>query len=452
MNHPIFGDIASSQSGDMIGRAQLPFFAGFDIVAAAPAGARQAATRPGEVGLHLVIDAGHVPTARQEAAYAQFLQHRDAICQGVLRAVFDYYQAHWGSWRSGDPTYDLALPELHAAEGLNRVIRPTNLFVFDDGTAASALLGFCFACTWDGEHGLGVLVRDGRVIAIGENQIAWSGPDAGSPYPLTGAAARSAGQQQAIAASKASARICIARAKALGAVVTENYNTDRPTPQLGIDFKHGPITDSDLGAIRDCPNLGTLNLAGTQVTDVGLQELRRLEDLETLDLSGTRITEAGLQSLCGLKRLKRLHLAGTALGDVGVQALIALESLAVLNLANTNVSDAGVADLPQLRQLQHLELAGTAVTDAGLLKLGGLQALVTLDLGSTAITDAGLHAVPALKSLRYLTLSNTQVTDASLVQLSKLPGLRTLKLQGVAATDRGVAELQRALPKVQIMR
>jgi hypothetical protein len=38
------------------------------------------------------------------------------------------------------------------------------------------------------------------------------------------------------------------------------------------------------------------------------------------------------------------------------------------------------------------------------------------------------------------------------VQLSKLPGLRTLKLQGVAVTDRGVAELQRALPKVQIMR
>jgi Leucine-rich repeat (LRR) protein len=452
MNHPIFGDIARSQSGDLIGRAHVPFFAGFDIVAAAPAGARQPATRPGEVGLCLVSDAGHVPTARQEAAYAQFLQHRDVICQGVLRAVFEYYQAHWGSWRSGDPTYDQGLPELHAAEGLNRVIRLTDLFVLDDGTAASAMLGFCFDCTWDGEHGLGVLVRDGRVIALGENQIAWSGPAAGSPYPLTGDAARSAGQQQAIAASKASAQTCIARAKALGAVVTENYNTDRPTPQLGIDFKRGPITDSDLVAIRDCPNLGTLNLAGTQVTDVGLQELRRLEDLETLDLSGTRITDAGLQSLRGLNRLKRLHLAGTAIGDVGVQALIALPSLAVLNLANTNVTDAGVAELPQLRQLQHLELAGTAVTDAGFLKFGGVQALVTLDLGSTAITDAGLHALPAFTSLRYLTLSNTQASDASLMQLSKLPGLRTLKLQGVAVTDRGVAELQRALPRVQIMR
>src|SRR5580693_2765253 len=106
MNHPTFGDIASSQSGDMIGRAQVPFFAGFDIVAAAPSGARQAATRPGEVGLCLVNDAGLVPTARQEAAYAQFLQHRDAICQGVLRAVFEYYQAHWGDWRSGDPMDD----------------------------------------------------------------------------------------------------------------------------------------------------------------------------------------------------------------------------------------------------------------------------------------------------------------------------------------------------------
>jgi len=452
MNHPLFGAIASSQSGDMIGRAQVLFFAGFDIVAAAPAGARWAATRPGEIGLCLVSDAGHVPTARQEAAYAQFLRHRDATCQGVLRAVFDYYQANWGSWRSGDPTYDQGLPELHAAEGLNRVIRLTDLFVLDDGTAASAMLGFCFDCTWDGEHGLGVLVRDGQVIAIGENQIAWSGPAAGSPYPLTGDAARSAGEQQAIAASKASAQTCIARAKVLGALVSENHNTDRPTPQLGVDFKGGPITDSDLGAIRDCPNLCTLNLAGTRVTDVGLQELRRLEDLETLDLSATHISDAGLQSLRGLKRLKRLHLAGTAIGDVGVQVLVALPSLAVLNLASTNVTDAGVIDLLHLRQLQHLELAGTAVTDAGLLKFGGLQSLVTLDLGSTAISDTGLHALPALTSLRYLTLSNTRVTDAGLLQLSKLPGLRTLKLQGVAVTDRGVAELQRALPRVQIMR
>jgi Leucine-rich repeat (LRR) protein len=452
MNHPIFGDIASSPSGNSIGRAQVPFFAGFDIVAAAPAGARQAATRPGEVGLCLVSAAGHVPTARQEAAYAQFLQHRDAICQGVLRAVFEYYQAHWGSWRSGDPTYDQGLPELHAAEGLNRVIRLTDLFVFDDGTAANALLGFCFDCTWDGEHGLGVLVRDGRVIAIGENQIAWSGPAAGSPYPLMGDAARATGQQQAIAASKASAQTCIARAKALGAVVTENSNADRPTPQLGIDFKGGPITDSDLGAIRDCHNVGTLNLAGTQVTDVGLQELRQLEDLETLDLSRTRITEAGLQALRGLKRLKRLHLAGTAIGDAGMQSLIALPSLAVLDLANTHITDTGVANLSQLLQLQHLGLAGTAVTDAGLLKWVGLQALVALDLGNTAITDAGLHALPALKSLRYLTLSNTRVTDAGFVHLSKLPGVRTLKLQGVAVTDQGVAELRRALPRMQIMR
>jgi hypothetical protein len=62
MNHPLFGDIASSQSGDISGRAQVPLFAGVDIVAAAPAGARRAATRPGEIGLCLVSDAGHVPT------------------------------------------------------------------------------------------------------------------------------------------------------------------------------------------------------------------------------------------------------------------------------------------------------------------------------------------------------------------------------------------------------
>jgi hypothetical protein len=45
-------------------------------------------------------------------------------------------------------------------------------------------LGFCFDCTRDAEHGLGVLVRDGRVIAFGKSQITWSGPLPAGPVRI----------------------------------------------------------------------------------------------------------------------------------------------------------------------------------------------------------------------------------------------------------------------------
>ncbi len=68
------------------------------------------------------------------------------------------------------------------------------------------------------------------------------------------------------------------------------------------------------------------------------------------------------------------------------------------------------------------------------------------------MTDAGLKELKEFKSLRYLNLSRSNVTDIGLEQVKELKSLRTLKLQSTAPTDAGVADLQRALPKLQVLR
>lgn len=81
-----------------------------------------------------------------------------------------------------------------------------------------------------------------------------------------------------------------------------------------------------------------------------------------------------------------------------------------------------------------------------------LSHVEVLDLAKTRVTDTGMRYLRHLKKLRGLSRSDTQVTDAGLQELKEMPQLEHLYLKGAAVTDAGVADLQRALPKLRIVR
>ena len=217
MNHPIFGSIEQDEQwrdlGWWNGRVQVPFFSGYDTVASDKAaelsGTKNWQKSPddrherGDFELCVINEAGGEPSAQQERVFVHFLENQDTICNAVIQTIFRYYQSNWGYWRSGDAGHDLSIPELQSLSDLKTVVRFAGLYVYDDSNGGGAILGFCFECTWDIEHGLGVLVRDGRVIKLGENDICWSGPTAaGLPFALDSDPAMQTSEQKAIAAAK----------------------------------------------------------------------------------------------------------------------------------------------------------------------------------------------------------------------------------------------------------
>ena len=115
---------------------------------------------------------------------------------------------------------DLLIPELTARDGLTSLIALYSLSVFDH----LGILGFCFGCTWDEEHGLGVLVREGKVIEVGENDITWWGPKFGGqarpPEPPT---ERELAMQRGIAA-----------VSKLGGMVATEATDDGPFVQVDL--------------------------------------------------------------------------------------------------------------------------------------------------------------------------------------------------------------------------
>jgi hypothetical protein len=54
------------------------------------------------------------------------------------------------------------------------VIRLQGLHVIDRAGRDLAAIGFCFACSWDLEHGLGVLVHGEKIVRVADNSITWS--------------------------------------------------------------------------------------------------------------------------------------------------------------------------------------------------------------------------------------------------------------------------------------
>jgi hypothetical protein len=472
MDHPVFGEIVWDNLRAWRGRVQLDFFAGYDTTASAESAARMARAdwqrapderhRRGDFELCDICPDGGEPSASQQSAFASFLQQREPICSAVADAIFDYYQTNWGTWR-GEYGDDLTIPELRSREELKRVIRLGTLYVLD-AVPGGAVLGFCFDCSWDVEHGLGVLVRAGRVIELSENAIAWSGPT-GRGLPV----GRRAELTDQITEQKALATI-----KKLGGSVSLDFNAAEPAkPTMRVDMAGKQTTGPVLEALRHCQSLRDLVLARTPLTDAGLYELRGLRDLEKLDLSGTAITDDGLKGLRGYKNLSNLLLFGTGITDTGLAELRAHKSLVVLYLGDTKVTDIGLGQLRELRELQQLELSGTGITDAGLRELRDLKSLVLLHLARTAVTgvglrdypklafldleatrlgDAGLRELGELKGLRVLNLSHCNITDAGLESLKGLTSLRTLTLWSTAVTGPRVVELTRVLPRLHVQR
>ena len=218
-----------------------------------------------------------------------------------------------------------------------------------------------------------------------------------------------------------------------------------------LNLSNTKITDRGFEELAQLKGLKTLILNDTKVTNAGVKELARLEGLTTLNLAGTGVTDARLKELARLKGLVFLGLENTEITDAGLEELAQLEGLTHLNLSGTKLTDAAIKGLAKHAKLRELYLTNTKVTGAGLRELARLEVLISLSLGNTEITDAGLKELAQLKGLTWLNLTDTKVTDAGIKGLATLAKLHTLYLTNTKGTDAGIKELQKALPKCQII-
>jgi hypothetical protein len=198
MEHPIFGPIEYSTE-EWEGEVSVPFFAAYDhppsFFDTLPAW-KHKLIKEGRFDLVVQDESGEGPSHEQERAFAHFLANQDAICAAVVAAIFPYYQKEYKNRELTTDGLSKAemeklFPAIEGVEGLKGLTRFRTLYVlegmgqWDEGGTKPetwaklghwALLGFAFSCTWDVEHGLGIVFHKDKVVEVGESGITWNGP------------------------------------------------------------------------------------------------------------------------------------------------------------------------------------------------------------------------------------------------------------------------------------
>lgn len=152
------------------GEVVLPSWAGFQSRRGAYNSVSSEAPSDGTV--ELTVDAGedsHSPPLPAQVNAFRYLVDNEALVAGaVLQAIFSAYPSLPAVLYGYDDEEAAELaPQLHQAEQLRQLIGLSSVHILNFSKGGIAYIGFEFGCTWDAEHGLGVMTRRDRVVEIG---------------------------------------------------------------------------------------------------------------------------------------------------------------------------------------------------------------------------------------------------------------------------------------------
>lgn len=150
----------------------LPSWAGFQSRRGPYNGQSSDAPADGGATLHVRPpdeDARRPPGPEQAAAFRWLMEHEGRVQRAVLDAVFRAYPELREGVTFGDDELDARwLPAIERPEELRRLMGLSHVHVHDIARDGVAYVGYELGCTWDDEHGVGVLTHRDRVVAVGQ--------------------------------------------------------------------------------------------------------------------------------------------------------------------------------------------------------------------------------------------------------------------------------------------
>jgi hypothetical protein len=117
----------------------------------------------------------------QNRNYKEVISKQEQLTPAILQAIFKYYEEAYPNYYEG---YNLSnsmtkeeieeyLPTPTTAENLKQFIEPLTVYIANKKECEEGTMGISFACTWDTEHDLGVVIRNWKVVQTGTGQIAF---------------------------------------------------------------------------------------------------------------------------------------------------------------------------------------------------------------------------------------------------------------------------------------
>ncbi len=128
----------------------------------------------------LFTDTFSMPNETQKKNYEGFISKQNELAPQILNKVFEFYQAAYPQYKKGwlsggmneDELEDF-LPNPTTPGALKEFIIPATVYIQSADECKEGTIGIEFDCTWDEEHGLGVLIENWKVVEAGPAAIAY---------------------------------------------------------------------------------------------------------------------------------------------------------------------------------------------------------------------------------------------------------------------------------------
>jgi|GEM_PF-920290 len=167
------------------GNTRLPAWAGFLSCRGAYGSIDSTAPSRGDASLSVTPgDPGQSrrPSEAQCRAFEHLLNDGDAGVAAILHQLRSYYDSLRPRW---EEAFDAAtmmrlMPRIEDAQGFRRLIGLHQIHIHPWQREGLSYVGLEFGCTWDPEHGFGVLLHGSRVVEIGgaDTSFAWKPKEA----------------------------------------------------------------------------------------------------------------------------------------------------------------------------------------------------------------------------------------------------------------------------------
>ena len=106
-------------------------------------------------------------------AYEYILNHQSEILENILLSLLSEYSNMQDEYGYDDDEIDKYMPSVNSINDFSKLMLPKRIYILDIEKDNLSYIGFCFSCSWDDEHGYGVMMHKNRVVKMGGEEIAF---------------------------------------------------------------------------------------------------------------------------------------------------------------------------------------------------------------------------------------------------------------------------------------
>ena len=157
-----------------VAKVKLPSWAGYLDRSGAYGGPGKSVLSDGSVEVVFAPEArDNAPLSKDEISLAEWvLENEEVLAKAAIAAILDEYPKLQELYGYSDEEAAEYMPDISGIDDLKPLIGLYAINIHQIVKDGVPYAGYEFGCTWDDEHGLGVLMHGSRVVEVGGSDTA----------------------------------------------------------------------------------------------------------------------------------------------------------------------------------------------------------------------------------------------------------------------------------------